>query len=177
MVLFWVVAITFVGALGFWYWRLRPHPTLPDGVQPVVVQSIQDGDTMEVTALGPGRVLSTAEKVRVKLLGVDAPELRDGSGSGRPQCWAENAKAHLDRLAPDGSYLWVIDDREKVDDKGRRLLYAWTPDGVFLNARLAELGSARLLTSRAKLRYHMEISKKVDEARQARRGLWGACTN
>lgn len=167
----WVVAIALAGVLGWWYWRIHPDPATPDGAQPVVVRSIQDGDTMKVTALGPGRVVPTAEPVGVRLLGVDAPE------TNPMQCWAEKAKADLADLAPPGSRIWVIGDADEVDDSGRRLLYAWTLDGVFVNARLAESGSARLFAVPPNLRYEMEISKKVDEARQTRRGLWGACAN
>ena len=176
-ILIWIVPITLAGLLGWWYWSIHPDPDMPDGVQEVAVRSIQGGDTMEVAALSAGRVIATTDMVRVQLLGIDAPDMGGGSGGGGPQCWAEKARAELGELAPQGSRIWVIGDVQAVDDKGRRLLYAWTRDGVFVNARLAESGSARLATAAPKPKYEMEISKKVNEARQARRGLWGACAN
>lgn len=176
-ILIWIVPIVLAGCLGFWYWSIHPAPAMPDGVQAVTVRSIQDGDTMEIMVLSPGRVIATEDLVRVKLLGIDAPEMGGGPGGGGPQCWADKARAELAKLAPEGSRIWVIGDVQAVDDKGQRLLYAWTRDGVFVNARLGESGDARLPAAEPDHKYQMEISKKVNEARQARRGLWGACPN
>ena len=93
---------------------------------------IFDGDTL---ALGDGR--------RVRLLGIDTPEIgRDGEPS---QPYSEEAKAFLARLAGPGTRLRLRLDRERFDRYGRLLAHVFTADGGNVQARLLDGGYATTL--------------------------------
>lgn len=122
------------------------------------VRFIIDGDTIDVAAVG-----------RVRLLGIDAPEM--GSGFERPAPFALEARMALQSLV---LHRWVRleCDGPTTDDYGRRLAYVWLEVGEFVNARLVRDGLARATTRRRLLRWH-ELLRAEDEARGRRRGMWG----
>lgn len=180
--LFWLLLLAAaVGGL-WWYWQSQePDPEPPPAIarpadaQEVRVNFLQDGDSLEVAALAPGKWISTTDPVQVRLLGIDAPEMH--GADGLPQCWAEAAKAELLRLAPFGGRLWIVGDIQAQDQYGRYLVYAWTPDGAFVNERVAELGAVRELSIPPNFGYEQRLHDKIADARDARRGLWGTCVN
>ena len=166
--------------VGFWwYWHENPQagptpmPNRPTDAQEVKVGSLTDGDTLEVTPAASGRWITGTAPVLVRLLGIDAPELR--GADGRPQCWAESAKDELLKLAPAGASLWLRGDAQLRDRFGRYLMYAWTADGIFVNERLAANGTVRELSMPPNVGYDSRIHQTVAEARADRRGLWGSC--
>jgi micrococcal nuclease len=173
--LFWLLALALVLGGFWWYFSRLPATPLerPDGAQEVTVHFLEDGDSFEVAALAPGKWIPTIDPVQVRLLGIDAPEMH--GEDGQPQCWAEAAKAALLRLAPFGGRLWVAGDEQLQDKYGRYLLYAWAPDGAFVNESLAGQGMVRELSIPPNYRFETEIHARIAEARAAGRGLWGAC--
>jgi endonuclease YncB( thermonuclease family) len=117
----------------------------------VLVVGVHDGDTF--TALLPfgGAFL----KINVRLLGVDAPEIkvREAARKGTPIAALEEqaGAAVRDALLP------LLDKREVViqikswDKFGSRLLAeCWLPDGQSLSAYLLERGFARAYKGDAK---------------------------
>ncbi|MEU8000466.1 thermonuclease family protein [Catellatospora sp. NPDC049111] len=187
--LFWLVVLVLAAGGWLWYAYGRPgtppsaataspspsaRPTGPPaGAQPVRVDFPLDGDSLQVTADQPGPVIDVTEPVQVRLLGIDAPELHGADGS--PQCWADTARAELRRLAPNGSRLWLLPDEQRLDPYGRRLVYAWTTDGRFVNGELAARGAVRELAIRPNLAFQQDLHDAVEQARTERRGLWGSC--
>lgn len=175
--LFWLAVLVIVGGAAFWWWQRQPPAELdssrPDGAQEVTVHFLQDGDSLEVVALAPGPVIPVTEPVQLRLLGIDAPEMH--GADGLPECGAEAAKAELSQLAPHGGRLWIINDVQRQDNYGRYLVFAWTPSGVLVNAALAEAGVVKELFIRPNDGYLAELTEKFEEARAARRGLWGSC--
>ncbi len=177
--LFWFVALSLIVVGFWWYWHENPQagptpmPNRPADAQEVKVGFLADGDSFEVTPVTSGRWISGTAAVRLRLLGVDAPELR--GADGRPECWAEAAKSELLKLAPAGASLWVRGDTEARDRFGRYLVYAWTADGVFVNERLAATGAVRELSIAPNFGYDSRLHDTVAEARAERRGLWGSC--
>ncbi|GIF89290.1 thermonuclease family protein [Catellatospora chokoriensis] len=187
--LFWLVVL--VLAAGGWLWHaysrpdspppsgtVSPSPSArptgpPAGAQAVRVDFPLDGDSLQVTADQPGPVIDVTEPVQLRLLGIDAPELHGADGS--PQCWAETARAELQELAPYGARLWLLPDAQRLDPYGRRLVYAWTADGRFVNGELAALGAVRELAIRPNLAHQQDLHDAVEQARAQRRGLWGSC--
>jgi endonuclease YncB( thermonuclease family) len=179
--LFWLLLIAAVVFGLWWYWQRQPGPEAapvtgpPAGTQEVSVRFPQDGDSLEVAALAPGPVLPGVEPVQIRLLGIDAPETH--GADGLPQCWAETAKAELLKLAPSGGRLWLQRDEQAQDVYGRYLVYAWTPDGAFVNERLAQLGAVYELAIPPNFGHQDRLAAAVVQARGARTGLWGACAN
>jgi micrococcal nuclease len=126
--------------------------------QHYAVRYVVDGDTIEVDGVG-----------RVRLLGIDAPELGFGLGTAAP--FAREAR---DRLAVLVLKRWVrLDlDEERRDGYGRALAYVFRDDGLFVNAEVLHAGYARV-SARRRLRRLAELQRAEAEAQQARRGMWG----
>lgn len=178
--MFWLLVLT-LGALG-WWWYTRVHaeptpaatasPTPPPGAQRVRVSHPLDGDSIVVIATA-GPVVDATGEVQLRLLGIDAPELHGADGT--PQCWADSAYTRLKQLAPPGRTLWILPDTQRRDPYDRYLVYAWTADGTFVNADLAERGDVRELAIPPNLAHQRELHDAVERARAARHGLWGNC--
>lgn len=127
----------------------------PQGpVEPCVVARIVDGDTF--TCRGG---------LRVRLIGVDAPEL-----SQRP--FGAQAREALARWLPPGEEVALEADVEPVDRYGRRLAYAWR-GAILVNWQMVRGGWAMLLTIPPNVRYSEAFLEAQRRAREAGVGLWG----
>jgi micrococcal nuclease len=125
----------------------------------VLVRAVIDGDTIDVAGVG-----------RVRLLGIDAPEMAHGFDTAAP--FAREAK---ERLAALVLRRWVRleTDAERVDIYDRRLAYVLTEDGVCVNAALVREGLARVV-ARIPLSRLPELQRAEAEAQAFRRGMWGS---
>jgi micrococcal nuclease len=147
-----------------------PATTLavPPGAQEALVVRHTDGDTLVLRGIGVGPLPATPTKVRV--LEIDTPEVNPEA-----ECFGPEAADRLAELAPKGSRVRVEADRERRDRYGRALLYLWTADGASVEEVLLREGLARVLYVRPNDR-HLDHFRVVEaEAREAGRGLWGAC--
>jgi len=126
---------------------------------PLLVRAVVDGDTIDVVAMG-----------RVRLLGIDAPEIGRGFDTSAP--FAREAR---DRLSAMILHRWVRLEQEGApfDAYDRRLAYVMTEDGTFVNAALVREGLARV-SARAPLSRLPELQRAESEAQAFRRGMWGA---
>lgn len=141
---------------------------VPIGAQRAVVVRHTDGDTFWLRGVGVGPV--PARRTKVRLLEVDTPEV-----FGTPGCFGTEASARTAALLPVGAEVQVETDQAARDRYGRLLLYVWTPSGASLEELLLRDGYARVLYVRPNQR-HLAVLRRVEaQARQARRGLWGAC--
>jgi micrococcal nuclease len=138
----------------------------------VVVREVVDGDTLEVVIDG--------RRERVRLLGIDTPETKHPT---KPvQCFGNEAHLYLASLLPPGTAVHVVRDVEARDRFGRLLLHLFI-DGdessgsmLHVNAELVRRGFARLLSIAPNDAFDDALARALVEARSARRGLWGACT-
>jgi len=126
---------------------------------PVLVRAVIDGDTIDVASYG-----------RVRLLGIDAPELGRGFDTAAP--FAADARAKLASLV---LHRWVRLERDAVtrDAYDRYLAYVFREDGVFVNVALVREGLARVSARIALVRLG-ELQRAEAEAQSFRRGMWGA---
>lgn len=126
------------------------------------VQEVVDGDTL---------VCSTGQRVR--LLGVDAPEL---ARNGRPQqCHAKSARRALTSLVGGRTVTLHADDGQPARDVyGRTLAYAASA-GQNVSVQLVQGGNARARTSRPALAVASQLDRAEQAARSHRSGLWGYC--
>lgn len=140
-----------------------------------------DGDAQTVVRVVDGDTLIVAdargEQRTVRLLGIDTPE------SVKPDapvdCFGPEASARATELLPEGSEVRVELDptQDAIDDFGRTLAYV-TPDGAnaSINERLVAEGYARVYISRGTpFAREPAFTAREREARDANRGLWGAC--
>ena len=125
----------------------------------VRVVEVNDGDT--ITVLWDGR------RERVRLIGIDAPELEQ-----RP--WGQKAKRYLKDLL--NASQWTVSlefDVEKTDKYGRLLSYVWTRYRRMVNVQMLGEGYAMLFTFPPNVRYVDEFRRAQDEAKRKGLGIWG----
>ena len=145
----------------------------PGAVQAnAVVDRVVDGDTIDV-------VIDGVEE-RVRLTGIDTPEIAHESSGDRPgndaECYADEAHDYIRSLIDEGTPVRLERDVGARDDYGRLLAYVYrASDGVFVNYELVRQGYATPLSIEPNTTY---ADLMVDAARAAERddvGLWAAC--
>jgi endonuclease YncB( thermonuclease family) len=124
----------------------------------VLVRAVLDGDTIDVSTIG-----------RVRLLGIDAPEIGRGFDTAAP--FGREARDRLTELI---LHHWVRleEDGDNRDVYNRHLAYVMTGDGLFVNAALVREGLARV-SARVPLTRLPELQRAEAEAQGFRRGMWG----
>ena len=135
--------------------QIGQAPTRSDGV---VVTAVFDGDTIAVSTIG-----------RVRLLGIDAPEITHGLDTAAP--FAREARMRLADLVL-RRFVRLEYEGERIDMYGRRLAYVLTEDGTLINAVLLREGLARI-SARTSLARLDELRRAEAEAQTFRRGMWG----
>jgi micrococcal nuclease len=105
---------------------------------------------------------------RVRLIGIDTPEVFGGR-----ECFGPQASAFAKRLLAGTTVRYAV-GREARDRYGRLLAYLWLGDGRSVNAMLVERGYARTLTIPPNDRYAHDFARLAGAARRHGAGLWGA---
>ena len=118
-----------------------------------VVSRVVDGDTFYCR---DGR--------KVRLIGVDSPELAQGA-PGR------EARDALRRLLPQGTAVRLEEDAAPTDRYGRVLAWVWSGAGL-VNEALVRGGWAVLYTVSPNVKYASRIQQAQKAARSAHAGLW-----
>ena len=132
---------------------------IPAGAQEATVEYVHDGDTI---FLADGR--------KVRLLGINTPEIGDNA-----QCGGDEATSALRALVPEGSPVWVLADVEPLDQYGRSLLWVFLPDGTNVNLELVRGGLAGVEQYAPNWLYRDDLHAAEDAARLSAAGLWGTC--
>jgi micrococcal nuclease len=78
----------------------------------------------------------------------------------------------IDALLRGQPVLWLELDVGPTDQYGRTLAYLWLDDGRMVNEEMARSGFAVALVYPPSVRHVDRIRAAVEEAREARRGLW-----
>ena len=125
---------------------------------PVVqVARVIDGDTL---------LLSNGERVR--LIGVDTPELHHPL---KPVQYFAREASEFTREMAEGKRARLEYDWQNRDRYGRLLAYVYLEDGTFLNAEIIRQGYGFAYT-KYPFRYREEFRQYEREARENGRGLW-----
>jgi micrococcal nuclease len=119
-----------------------------------------------VERVGDGDTFSCRDGRKVRLLGIDTPELGQGE-AGR------QAHAALRRLLPRGTAVRLERDDAPRDRFGRELAYVWTGSRM-VNESLVREGWAMLYTLPPNVKYAGRLERAQKEARAARAGLWAS---
>jgi len=146
------------------------EPVWDDAFAMEVVEVV-DGDTLRLRIERENDVVTTTNPIAVRLIGIDTPEVYP-----EEECFGPEAEAVMVELAPPGTVLLVAPDVDSWDDYNRRLFYVWREDdGVFLNEAMALAGYAEVNRYPPNTTLQEVLQSAEDSARDARRGLWGAC--
>ena len=138
-----------------------------------VVEHVVDGDTIDVVVDG--------REERVRLTGIDTPEVaRDASGD-RPatvcECFGDEATAFVERLLPVGTPIRLERDVVGRDDYGRLLAYVYrAEDGIFVNYEIVRQGYAQPLTIPPNVTFSELMVAAARDAEADDAGLWSACS-
>ena len=136
------------------------------GSAPAVVSKEVDGDTIHVHINGGD------EKIR--FIGINSPETH-GPG-GLKECFGQEAAARMAELLPVGTKVDLVGDADQRDKYGRLLAYVYRDsDHLFVNLAMVEQGFAEAYTFRPNTTHEAEFEAAAARARNANRGLWGAC--
>jgi micrococcal nuclease len=127
------------------------------------VTKVTDGDTIHVTYRGKDE--------RVRLIGVDTPEVAWYGGHGK--CFGPEAGRYTQSRL-DGATVSLHFDVGLRDRYGRLLAYVYLGDELY-NLTLVQLGYARADPVPPDTRMAGAFSDAQAEARAAGRGLWSAC--
>ena len=137
----------------------------------ILVTRAVDGDTL---------VLENGERVR--LIGIDTPEMhesskldRDSQRSGQDvrTIIALGKKSYaFTRNLVEGKRVRLEFDVEKRDRYERLLAYVYLLDGTFVNAEIIKQGYASLMTYPPNVKYVDLFKDLYREARENNRGLW-----
>lgn len=145
-------------------------PPRPADAFRLTVLYVYDGDTIQARADEPNDVVTTDEPIRIRLIGIDTPE-----GTPAPACWADEARAHLAELLPEGSTVWAAPETETWDDYDRGLFNLWTDDGRFVNLELVAAGDAEAIQVWPNVEFYDLLAGAQAEAEASGAGRWDAC--
>lgn len=137
----------------------------------ILVTRVIDGDTIQ---------LESGERVR--LIGIDTPEMHDSdklrrdsqrSGQDARTIKAMGKKAYeFTRALVEGKRVSLEFDAEKYDRYDRLLAYVYLKDGTFVNAEIIRQGYASQMTFPPNVKYADLFLRLSREAREKERGLW-----
>ncbi len=129
------------------------------------VVRVVDGDTLHLGAPDFG-----GDSTKVRLLGIDAPEM--GTNRSERMYFSEEATAFAKRLAFHKEVRVYLDERAGSRDRYQRLLaYIELPDGKFLNEELLSEGYA-YADRRFRHSYYQKYLQLEAGARSLGKGLW-----
>lgn len=128
------------------------------------VTRVVDGDTFWADN-------GTKRGLKIRLIGVDAPETRPSQYKDVGY-YGEESKDFLEDML-EGRSVYLEFDVDSLDQYGRTLAYVFLEDGTFVNAELLRGGYARMLTFPPNIKYVEDFRKLQRRARRAERGLWG----
>ncbi len=137
----------------------------------ILVSRVVDGDTVK---------LENGERVR--LIGIDTPEMhessklfrdsrRSGTDTRTIQALGKRSYEFVRRLL-EQKRVRLEFDAEKRDKYGRLLAYVYLKDGTFVNAEIIKQGYASLMTIPPNVKYSDLFRKLFKEAQGNKSGLW-----
>jgi len=145
----------------------RPEPRAPRRPDfPARVVRVTDGDTIVVRS-GTGR------RFKVRLIGIDTPEVFGGL-----ECGGTQASASMKRLAPRGRRVRVYGDptQDRRDRYGRLLAYVKTRGGPQLNIAQVRRGLAKVYVFQGNpFRQTESFRRAARAAKRQRLGSWKRC--
>jgi micrococcal nuclease len=141
------------------------YASLPSDAEKHTVRNVYDGDTLTLT-----------DERRVRMLGIDSPEIKQN------QPFAQEAKAYT-KSKCDKRDVWISFERnlEKQDHYGRLLAFVWVKNDSgsgYLNVNEgivgAGLASAYIPNQQSKLHNWDKLVQLQSHARTQKRGMWSS---
>lgn len=135
-----------------------------------------------VTKAVDGDTLKLANDQRVRLIGIDTPEVHESAKLYRDANKTRQSVETIRGLGKrsheftkklvEGKQVRLEFDVTKKDKYGRLLAYVYLQDGTFVNAEIIKQGYASLMTIPPNVKYEALFKELYSQAREAKRGLW-----
>lgn len=143
-----------------------PTQTVVSATEEAEVIAVVDGDTIDVS--------TSAGTARVRLIGIDMPEIgRDGEPG---ECYATEARGFLDDLLYGRTVRLQSDSTQADADKYGRLLRHVVIDGKSAAVLALEAGAGYEYTYDVPYIGQLEHRDAENAAAAAGAGLWSACS-
>lgn len=159
----------FIAALAFPALRVESAPAEP--AEYFLVKRVIDGDTIEL-----------ADARRVRLIGIDTPEIHFSKKLLKDARKSQKDIATIRKLGAKAASFTsglclnkkvrLEYDVEKKDKYNRLLAYVYLKDGTFVNARIIEDGYGQVLTVPPNVKYAELFLKLQKSARENAKGHW-----
>lgn len=137
------------------------------------VMQVYDADTIAI--------LQDGERVSVRLIGIDSPEVE--TPYTKAECYGTESSATARELL-NGQMVRIETDttQSRYDVYQRLLAYVYlpteaNPGGELVNKQLIEQGLAREYTYNVPYTHQSAFKAAEESARAAKKGLWGVCTS
>lgn len=127
------------------------------------VTKVVDGDTFWADN-------ATEKGIKIRLIGVDAPESRK-TFKKEVGFYGKESKSYLTKVLR-GKKVKLAFDVDSLDQYKRTLAYVYLEDGTFVNAELIKNGYAMVMTVPPNVKFADKFVKLQREARENKRGLW-----
>ncbi len=129
------------------------------------VRWVYDGDTLKL-----------ADKRKLRIIGIDTPEMGRKNKSKRykrSEPYAGQATEALrELLAKHDNRIYIEQGKQKKDKYGRLLAYVFTPDGINVSEWLLQQGLATLFIIPPNDRYLQCYRKAERQAQKEKRNIW-----
>ncbi len=130
---------------------------------------VEKGEWVTVAKVLDGDTFKTDRGIKVRLLGINTPEIPHGSKPG--QVMGAAATKALKKFI-DGKTVRLSFDRERKDRYRRKLAQVWLRDGRWVNGMLIEQGYAHVYTFVPNLRWANKLLALEKKAIAAKLGIW-----
>ncbi|MFQ5581895.1 MAG: thermonuclease family protein [Mariprofundaceae bacterium] len=124
---------------------------------------------VEVAHVYDGDTFRTAKGEKVRLLGINTPEVAHNIEPGQP--FGKRARTRLVQLLQ-GKLVRLRTDKNRHDNYGRLLAQVWLRDGTWINALLVREGLAHVYTFAPNFHWAGQLLQEERTARQAKTGIW-----
>lgn len=153
-----------------------------DGTFKIPLGQSYDYNDISVTRVIDGDTLQIETGERVRLIGIDTPEVHESDklyrDSQRTRQDVNTIKAmgqrawRFTRDLVEGKRVRLEFDAQRYDKYDRLLAYVYLKDGRFVNAEIVKEGYASLMSIPPNVKYEDLFLKLSQEARNQKRGLW-----
>ncbi len=142
---------------------------VPNDAHSAETTHISDGDTGYFKPLRYGTRAASWPGRKARFIGVDTPEVY----TSPPECYGPQASRFTKRKLG-GRIVEVAYGDDPIDPYDRALIYIWV-EGKLFNATLIRRGYARVEMYAPNDEKEEWFRRLQREAREAKRGMWGAC--
>lgn len=149
--------------------RAAPPKGVPASAEGATFVEAVDGEKLKVK--------NGDKEHEVRMIGVDAPEKKNGDGF--PECYFEESKARLGELLK-GRTIYLEQDAEDKDSKDRLWRYVWYKDEIdnvahMVNEQLLEEGTVIVREEEKNTRYAKQLGTAQSKAKTDNVGMWATC--